>query len=102
MFPRGAMDHKYNDPSVNTNVYLCNYNKEIDKHVFGKGTLRGACSKLLNEHGVIMGYDFSDIIVGRVKYLLSSINFQSMHKLLTTNSLIVLMKCLTFLNTAVL
>ena len=60
------MDEKYNDPSVNTNVYLCTYVKEIDKHVFGKGTMRGACSKRLNEHGVIMGYDFSDIIVGRV------------------------------------
>ena len=82
MFPRGAMDHKYNDPSVNTNVYLCNYDQEIDKHVFGKGTMRGACSKRLNEHGVIMGYDFSDIIVGRVINYFLNKNYSTLNKLL--------------------
>ena len=59
------MDEKYNDPSVNTNVYLCVYNKEIDGSIFGLGSVGGACSPNVNSHGVIMGYDFSDIIVGR-------------------------------------
>ncbi len=63
------MAHKYNNPTVNTNVYLCMYKKEIDGSVFGKGFTGGACSKSVDSHGVIMGYEWSDIIVGRVREL---------------------------------
>ena len=66
---REHLENTYNDPSVNTNVYLCEYKKEIDGDYFGVGTTGGACSPYLNWHGVIMGYDYSDIIVARVNFL---------------------------------
>jgi hypothetical protein len=61
---RGNLEKLYNDPTVNTNVYLCIY--PPGAHAFGKGTLGGACSKRLSWHGVIMSYDFTDMIVARV------------------------------------
>ena len=63
------MDEKYNDLSVNTNVYLCVYNKEIDGSIFGLGSVGGACSTNLTSHAVIMGYDLNDIIVGTVRMI---------------------------------
>ena len=61
------MEETYNDPSVNTNVYLCVYKKEIDGDYFGLGTFGGACSSNRRNHGVINGYDYSDMIIARVK-----------------------------------
>ena len=66
---RKELGKKYNDPSVNTNVFLCVYNGDIDNHTMGRGTLGGACSSKLRYHGVITGYDNSDIYVGRVIYI---------------------------------
>ena len=69
---RKELEKKYNDPSVNTNVFLCVYNRDIDNSTFGRGTLGGACSSKLRYHGVIMGYKSSDIIVGRVIFISNS------------------------------
>ena len=52
---------------MNTNVYLCEFNRAIDNDTLGIGTPGGACSPYLSPHGVLMGYDYSDIIVARVK-----------------------------------
>ena len=60
---------RYNDPAFNTNVYLCVYKKEIDEKIFGLGSVGGACSTNLTSHGVIMGYDLNDIIVGTVRMI---------------------------------
>jgi hypothetical protein len=67
---RPEMAHKYNNPTVNTNVYLCMYNKTIDGNDFGRGYTGGACSKSVDIHGVIMGYGWTDIIVGNVSEIL--------------------------------
>ena len=69
---RKELEKKYNDPSVYTNVFHCVYNREIVNSTFGKGTTGGACSSTLSDHGVIMGYQYSDIIVGRVRYVCNS------------------------------
>ena len=60
------MEKKYNDPSVNINVFLCAFSYEVDKGILGRGTFGGACSSDPVHHGVIMGFDHSDIYVGRV------------------------------------
>ena len=63
---RDDLETKYNDPSVNTNVYLCVFNRAIDNNTLGRGTSGGACSPKVKNHGVIMGYDHNDLIVARV------------------------------------
>ncbi len=66
---RGKVEKLYNDPKVNTNVYLCIY--PPGAAAFGIGSLGGACSKNPDSHGVMMSYDYNDMIVARVSdYLL--------------------------------
>lgn len=60
------MSKKYNDPTVNTNVYLCVFNKDIDDNYLGLGKVGGACSSDRESHGVILGYDLNDIYSGLV------------------------------------
>jgi hypothetical protein len=61
----------YNDPKVNTNVYLCIY--PPGAAAFGIGSVGGACSKNLASHGVMMSYDYSDMIVARVSEKFDSV-----------------------------
>ena len=61
---RGLAEKLYNDPKVNTNVYLCIY--PPGAAAFGMGSKGGACSTNLASHGVMMSYDFSDMVVARV------------------------------------
>ena len=67
---REALEEKYNDPSVTTNVFLCVFRREIDNSTLGRGTSGGACLPKRDYHGVIMGYDISDIYVARVNFLI--------------------------------
>ena len=64
MLFRPGLRERYNDPKVNTNAYLCMY--PPGAAAFGKGKLGGACSPTLERHGIIMSYDYSDMIVARV------------------------------------